>query len=108
MLALVFYGMSFVLLQLGVPMYKNAIYAAQFGASALAPDLMLRYTLSSFFPLFTPHMLNQLTFEWTISMFAFLSLPLVALPFILYRYGDAMLERTKYLKRPEDSNNQDG
>jgi hypothetical protein len=97
--ALLPYGTSWALLQLGVPMYKNAIYAAQFGASALAPDLMLRYVLSSFLPLFTPHMIKRLTFKWMVSMIAFLSIPIAVLPFVLHRYGDAMLPRSVYLKK---------
>jgi hypothetical protein len=80
-------------------MYKNAIYAERFGASALAPDLMLRYTLSSFFPLFTPHMITQLSFGWMVTLFALLSLPVAALPFVLYRYGDNMLQRSIYLRK---------
>ena len=96
------FGISFVLVQLGVPLYKNAIYAAQFGASALAPDLMLRYVMSSFFPLFTPKMIDRMTFEWALSLFGFISIPMAVLPFVVYRYGDAMLERSVYLKRSLD------
>ncbi|KAJ9606996.1 hypothetical protein H2200_009007 [Cladophialophora chaetospira] len=103
LLSLVFFGMAYVLLQLGVPMYKNVIYAAQFGASALAPDLMLRFGLSSSFPLFTPHMIDKLTFGWTISLFAFLSIPVAVLPFVIYRHGDKMLERSKYLRSSQNN-----
>ncbi|KPI34565.1 Polyamine transporter 4 [Cyphellophora attinorum] len=99
LLALIPYGISWALLMLGMPVYKNAIYMAQYGASALAPDLILRYVMSSFFPLFTPQMLDAMTFEWTVSFFAFLSIPMAVLPLALYRYGDAMLQRSVYLKR---------
>ena len=80
-------------------MYKNAMYAAQFGSSAMAPDLMLRYALSSFFPLFTPQMIDGMTFEWMVTMFALLSIPVAVLPFLLFHYGDAMLQRSVYLAK---------
>jgi hypothetical protein len=99
MLSLMVFGITYVLVQLGTAIYKNAIYVAQFGASALAPDFMLRYAMSSFFPLFSVKMIDHMSFEWAMSMFAFLSLAVAVVPFVLYRYGETMLQSSRYLDK---------
>jgi len=97
------FSCSFTLLQLGMPIYKNAVYAERLGASALASDLILRYALSSPFPLFTVQMIHKMSFRWAISLLGFISLPITAIPFVLHRHGRQMRAKSPYLMhRVED------
>ena len=54
---------------------------------------------SSFFPLFSVKTIDLMSFEWAMSMFAFLSLAVAVVPFVLYRYGETMLQSSRYLDK---------
>ena len=61
--------------------------------TALAANGVLRYILGAVFPLFTQQMYRNLGPHWAGSVFAFLSLPMIPIPFLLYRYGHVLRRR---------------
>ncbi|KKA20077.1 MFS multidrug transporter [Rasamsonia emersonii CBS 393.64] len=91
----VLFGCSFPLNLLGFPWYKNDIYGAKYGASAVAVENLLRYLFSSFVPLFTVHMIQHLSFRWTMSFWGVVSLALMPVPWVMYRWGPWLRVRSR-------------
>jgi hypothetical protein len=85
-------------LKLPLPVYKNDVYGAAFGASALAADNVVRYAFSIAVPLFTIPMVRTLGFKWAIATFAFITLLLAPVPLILYLYGKRLRDRSPCMK----------
>lgn len=54
---------------------------------ALAANGVIRYILGATFPLFTVQMYQKLGVHWAGSVFSFLSLLLLPIPWVLFKYG---------------------
>lgn len=76
--------------------YLVDTYRAGFAASALAANGILRYTFGAVFPLFTVQMYTRLGVHWAGSIFAFLSLLLLPIPWILFKYGKALRAKSHF------------
>lgn len=76
--------------------YLVDTYRAGLAASALAANGMLRYTLGAFFPLFTVQMYLRLGVNWAGSVFASLSLLLLPIPWVLFKYGKALRSKSLF------------
>lgn len=66
-------------------------------AIALAANGCFRYLLGSVFPLFTIQMYENLGVHWAGSVFAFLSLALLPIPWILFKYGHLLRQRSHFI-----------
>ena len=66
-----------------------------YSASAIAGANVVRNGLGAVFPLFTLQMYQRLGIHWASSVFAFLSLGLLPVPWLLFRYGPKLRERVK-------------
>ena len=75
--------------------YLVNTYRAGFAASALAANGILRFTFSAVFPLFTVQIYNKLGVYWAGSVFAILSLFLLPIPWILFRYGKVLRMKSR-------------
>lgn len=73
------------------------MYGAQLGSSALAADNIMRYGASIPFPLFTIQMVDNIGFDWSCSLIGFISLVLVPVPWVFYKYGPALRARSHYI-----------
>lgn len=62
---------------------------------ALAANGTLRYIFGAVFPLFTTQTYENLGIHWAGSVFAFLSLLLLPIPWLLFRYGDSLRRKGK-------------
>ena len=76
--------------------YLVDTYRAGLAASALAANGILRYTFGAVFPLFTVQMYMRLGVHWAGSVFAFLSLLLLPIPWVLFRYGKALRAKSRF------------
>ena len=76
--------------------YLVDTYRAGLAASALAANGILRYTFGAVFPLFTLQMYKKLGVHWSGSIFAFLSLLLLPIPWILFKYGKALRAKSRF------------
>jgi energy-converting hydrogenase Eha subunit G len=85
-------------LKLALPVYKNDVYGSEFGASAIATDSMVRHLFSAASPLFTPRAINRLGIGWTMSLFGFIALALMPIPWILFKWGPGLRVRSRYVK----------
>ncbi|KAL6232817.1 hypothetical protein BDW75DRAFT_232463 [Aspergillus navahoensis] len=70
--------------------YLVDVYRAGAAASALAANGVVRYILGATFPLFTVQMYEKLGVHWAGSVFSFLSLLLLPIPWILFKYGASL------------------
>lgn len=68
------------------PKYVSSVYAAN--------DLM-RSSFGAAFPLFGGAMFRNLGTAWASSLLGFLSIAFIPIPFLLYKYGEAIRKRSK-------------
>lgn len=77
-------------------MYLVDVYQAANAASALAANGIMRYGFSAIFPLFTVQMYTKLGIHWAGSVFAFVSLALMPVPWIFFWKGKELRRRSRY------------
>ena len=77
-------------------MYIIDTYQALTGASALAANGLLRYTFGAAFPLFTLQMYERLGIDWATSLLGFLTIVLMPIPWVLFKFGHSIRGRSKY------------
>lgn len=90
------FGFGAFALFLSTISYLVDTYQAGLAASALAANGILRYTFGAVFPLFTVQMYTRLGIHWAGSVFAFLSLLLLPIPWILFKYGKALRMKSHF------------
>jgi MFS family permease len=76
--------------------YLVDVYMAANSASAVAANGILRYGLGAAFPLFTLQMYEAVGVHWAGSVFAFVGLVGLPVPWIFFRYGSVLRRRSKY------------
>lgn len=92
----VLFGFSLVLIFFSILTYFSMAYPPISVASAIAANNMTRYIVSCVFPLFTVQMMENLHVYWGVSVFAFIALAMVPVPWIFDRYGAHLREKSKY------------
>jgi hypothetical protein len=78
-------------------LYIMDAYGSMHGASALSANSVLRYAAGGAFPLFTVQMFEGLGVGWASSLLGFVSVLLVPVPWVLYRYGAKIRARSRYI-----------
>lgn len=68
-------------------MYLLEVYPPLVAASAMASLGLLRYVFAMAFPLFTVTMFERLGVAWATSVYGFVSLALLPIPWVFSRYG---------------------
>lgn len=68
----------------------------RYATSAIAANTFLRSVFAAAFPLFVNPMYHKLGIPWASSVFAFLGVLLIPIPFIFSRYGKRIRARGKY------------
>jgi hypothetical protein len=77
-------------------MYLIDTYAALTAASAIAANGLLRYILGGTFPLFTIQKYEKLGIGWATSLLGFISLAMVPIPWVLYKWGPQIRAASKF------------
>ncbi|KAG9185568.1 hypothetical protein G6011_06899 [Alternaria panax] len=77
-------------------LYLADVYGAMNGASAIAANGIARYMLGAVFPLFTVQMYDALGIGWATSLLGFLSLGMVPIPFLFFKYGPTIRAKSAY------------
>ncbi|KAI9440428.1 major facilitator superfamily domain-containing protein [Lactarius indigo] len=70
-----------------------------YASSAIAAQSLFRNLLGMAFPLFTKQMFATLTYQWGNTLFGFIALIMVPLPWILFYYGPVIRARSKISQR---------
>ncbi|ODQ79682.1 hypothetical protein BABINDRAFT_7899 [Babjeviella inositovora NRRL Y-12698] len=86
------FGYGMVLIYYSLNNYIIDTYA-KYAASALATKVFLRSAGGAAFPLFTTQMYHKLGLQWASWLLAFISLVMVLIPFVFYRYGAVLREK---------------
>jgi hypothetical protein len=58
---------------------------------------MLRYLVSSVFPLFTIQMIVALKFQWAISLLGFIGIAVLPVPWLIYKFGPRLRAKSYYM-----------
>jgi energy-converting hydrogenase Eha subunit G len=64
--------------------------------TALAANGLVRYIFGAVFPLFTIQMYENLDVHWASSVFAFLSLIQLPIPWLLFKFGPKLREKSNF------------
>lgn len=78
-------------------LYIMNSYGSLHGASALSANSLLRYAGGGAFPLFTVAMFSSLGIGWASSLLGFVSVTLVPVPWVLYKYGERIRAHSQYI-----------
>lgn len=81
----------------GSVQYLTDSYHGSVVASAASATSLSRYTFAAAFPLFIVQMYEKLSIKWAASFFGFLSLTLLPIPWILFKYGPILRGRSSYI-----------
>lgn len=76
--------------------YLVDVYQAANGASAIAATGILRYSLGAVFPLFTFQMYDNLGIHWAGSVFGFISIAMMPVPWVFFFKGKVLRARSFY------------
>lgn len=76
--------------------YLVDVYGHTNSASAVAANGILRYAFGAVFPLFTLQMYEGMGVHWAGSVFAFVGLVGLPVPWVFYGYGKVLRGRSKY------------
>ncbi|KAM3079652.1 hypothetical protein ACMFMG_006065 [Clarireedia jacksonii] len=79
-------------------LYLLDVYEALMGASAVAATSLLRYVLAAVFPLFITPMYTRLHVGWATSIFGFISVALMPIPWVLFKWGPSLRRSSKLAK----------
>ncbi|KAF8799274.1 MFS polyamine transporter [Phlegmacium glaucopus] len=94
-IGIVLYVWATFIIYLAVFSYLADCYGP-FASSALAGQSLARNLAASAFPLFTTQMYKALDYKWANTLFGFLAVILVPIPFVLFFYGPAIRRRSKF------------
>lgn len=78
-------------------LYIMNSYGSLHGASALSANSLLRYAGGGAFPLFTVQMFSAMGIGWASSLLGFVSMALVPVPWVLYKYGKRIRAHSQYI-----------
>lgn len=91
------FGFGLILIFFSVIMYFSTCYPPLVVASAMAANNMLRYTMSSVFPLFTIQMYeSKMKIKWASTFFAFICILLVPTPWVFERWGPTLRQKSQF------------
>jgi hypothetical protein len=82
--------------QISATTYLVNVYQSENGASAVAANGILRYGFGAAFPLFTIQMYQAMGVHWAGSVFAFVSVVLMPVPWVFFWKGKVLRARSYY------------
>lgn len=90
------FGIGLILIFFSVVGYFQLSFPPINVASAMSANNVLRYTLASVFPLFTTYMYEDLGIGWASSLFGFIALALLPVPFLFSKVGPRFRARSRF------------
>jgi Major Facilitator Superfamily len=90
------FGIGQVLDFMSCTMYLMDTYGPRYGASAMAANTLLRYTIGFAFPLFVDQMYDKLGIGWATSLLGFISIALTLVPWCFWIWGPKLRGMSKY------------
>lgn len=90
------FGFGIISIFITVIVYFSMSFPPRSVASAIAANNLLRYLVASVFPLFVAQMYRKLNNGWASSLFGFIALIMVPVPFLFEKYGATLRAKSKY------------
>ncbi|TVY82790.1 Polyamine transporter [Lachnellula suecica] len=75
-------------------LYMLDVYGPLSGASAMAANGLMRYTMGAAFPLFTVQMYEKLGVKWATLLLAFVCMLMVPIPWVFYKFGPGIRKKS--------------
>ncbi|KAI5803017.1 major facilitator superfamily domain-containing protein [Geopyxis carbonaria] len=94
----VLFGFSMAILFISFISYLTDSFP-EISSSALAANSVVRSLFAAAFPLFTPDLFKALDSEWAVSLLGFITIALAPIPFVFYKYGQRIRERSRFTPR---------
>ncbi|EIW54811.1 MFS general substrate transporter [Trametes versicolor FP-101664 SS1] len=82
--------------------YTSRTYTL-YASSAAAANTFFRSVVASIFPIIAHSIVDALGTKWGISIFAFISLGLVPIPFVFVRFGPALRARSRHARQAREA-----
>ncbi|KAI0003198.1 major facilitator superfamily domain-containing protein [Xylariaceae sp. FL0662B] len=95
-LAVVIFGVVNVDLFVSTVQYVGDIYHRTNVASAISANSLGRYIFAATFPLFSLQLYKGLGVAWATSILGFVSIALLPLPWVLFKYGEIVRNKSRY------------
>ncbi|KAK1700868.1 putative bicyclomycin resistance protein [Colletotrichum godetiae] len=95
-IAIVIFGWGNITLTISSIQYLGDTYHRSNVASAASANSLARYTFAAAFPFFSLQMYQKLGIGWASSLLGFLSLILLPGPWIFFKYGKVIRQRSQY------------
>ncbi|GFN15120.1 hypothetical protein ABZX51_001243 [Aspergillus tubingensis] len=92
------FGAGTILVYSGIFTFLVDAYPT-YAASALAANSFARSIFGGVFPLFGIQMYNNLGYHWATSLLAFLTLVMAPFPYIFFRYGNRIRQKSRFAAR---------
>lgn len=92
----ILFGLGMILIFFSNIAYFTICFPPLSLASALGANNLLRYILASVFPLFTSQMYENIGIDWGSSVFAFISVACLPIPWLFEYYGPKLSSRSKF------------
>lgn len=90
------FGFGLILIFFSVIMYFSTAYPPLVVASTLAANNLLRYVMSSVFPLFTIQMYENMKIKWASTLFALICVVMVPIPWIFEKWGSKLRHKSQF------------
>lgn len=90
------FGFGLILIFFSTITYFSLSFPPLSLASAIAANNFLRYALASAFPLFTIQMYRNVHIGWASTIFAFIALVMVPIPWVFEKWGPQLRKKSKY------------
>lgn len=90
-------GMGIAQIMTGLVQYLMDTYTI-YCASAIAATVLLRSILAAAFPLISPPLFKNLGNHWSVSVFAFISVACMPLPWLFFKYGHWIRSKSKFAR----------
>ncbi|CAI4052142.1 hypothetical protein SKDZ_15G4090 [Saccharomyces kudriavzevii ZP591] len=90
------FGFGLILIFFSVLMYFSTCYPPLTVASCLAANNLLRYVMSSVFPLFTIQMYTKMKIKWASTLFALLCVVMIPIPWIFEKWGSKLRHKSQF------------
>jgi len=94
------FGFGTILIMTTLNAYLMDAYSL-YCASALAATVLMRSVFASVFPLFSTPMFSKLGDQWASSVFAFVALLCMPIPFLFFKYGVWIRSKSRYALHTE-------
>ncbi|KAI0861687.1 major facilitator superfamily domain-containing protein [Xylaria cubensis] len=95
-LAIAIFGAGNICLFVSGIQYTGDVYHRTNIASAVSANSLARYGLAAVFPLFSLPLYQNLGVGWASSLLGFISIALLPLPWLLFKFGRVITSKSKY------------